>query len=129
MSIPGRKNGAGRSRSVTGVPITFADHVRDLKAQDPILYSNQHFEAIKPVGSKIFPKARIVRQAVRIDSKMLCYDFTDLDDEIALHGPAPCIKARTRITVSQRLQERIGFTTGHELEVPYVRYRTLNAKA
>jgi len=99
--------------------------VRDLKSRDPVLYGDQHFEAIKPVGSKIFSKARIVRQAAGIDSKMFCYDFTDLDDEIALHDPAPCTNARTRITASQRLQERIGFTTGHEIEVPYVRYRTV----
>jgi hypothetical protein len=38
------------------------DHVRDLKAWNPILYSNQQFETIKAMGSEVPLKTRIVRQ-------------------------------------------------------------------
>jgi hypothetical protein len=105
-----------------------SDHVCDLKTRDLVLNSNQQFEPIKPIRPEILLKARIVRQVVGIDSEMPSYDFANLDDEIVLHGPAACLKARTRITVSQLLQEKLGSTTDRELKLLYVRYPTLVAR-
>jgi hypothetical protein len=47
-----------------------SDPVRDLKARSLVPYSDQKFEAIKPIGPEGVPQALIIRQEVRIDSKM-----------------------------------------------------------
>ena len=47
-----------------------SDPVRDLKVRNLVPYSDQKFEAIKPIGPEGDPQALIIRQEVRIDSKM-----------------------------------------------------------
>jgi hypothetical protein len=60
--------------------------IRNLEARDLIFYRDYYFEAIKPVGSQIVAKARLVRHARRIDAEMPGYDLADLDADVALHG-------------------------------------------
>jgi hypothetical protein len=62
------------------------DDVAQLEARKPIFYRDYYFEAIKPVGSEIVAKAGLVRHAPGVDAEMTCYDFADLDVEVALHG-------------------------------------------
>jgi hypothetical protein len=62
-----------------------SDDVGQLEARNLIFYRDYYFKAIKPVGSEIVAKARLVRHALRVDSEMPGYDFADFDVEVALH--------------------------------------------
>jgi hypothetical protein len=74
------------SHEITDRVDLIGDDVSHLEACDLILYRDYYFEAIKPVGSEIVAKARLVRHPRRIDAEMGGYDLADLDVDVALHG-------------------------------------------